>query len=82
MEPARNGDAYFTIGTIESRSKRIELAYDADTRYTRRIRLAEEVLYGLVDHLRGRSWKVRRRGETTSPSGKTRTSPSTSRRRV
>lgn len=30
----------------------VELAYDADTRYSRRIRLTDEVLYDLVDYLK------------------------------
>jgi hypothetical protein len=32
----------------------VTLAYDADTRYTRRIRLADDVLYDLVDYLKKR----------------------------
>jgi len=42
------------IRKIGNLSKEVELAYDADTRKTRRVRLAEEVLYELVDYLKKR----------------------------
>jgi len=38
--------------TLSCTSEKLELAYDANTRYTRRIRPNEEVLYELLDHLR------------------------------
>ena len=40
------------IRTFESRSGKLELAYDANTRYTRRIRLTDDVLYDLLDYLK------------------------------
>ena len=41
-----------SIRTVESRLPRIQMAYDANTRYTSRIRPLEEILYGLVDYLK------------------------------
>jgi hypothetical protein len=40
------------IRRFERLSRGVEFAYDADTRYTRRIRLSEEVLYELIDYLK------------------------------
>ncbi len=42
------------LATFECRAPRLELAYDANTRYTRRIRALEEILYDLVAWLRDR----------------------------
>jgi hypothetical protein len=41
-----------SIRTIEATGEHVELAYSADTRYSRRIRTAEDVLLDLVKHLR------------------------------
>jgi hypothetical protein len=41
-----------TIRRFDNLQGNVVLAYDADTRYTRRIRLADEVLYELVDYLK------------------------------
>ncbi len=41
-----------TIRTFKDLMGPVTLAYDADTRYSRRIRLQEEVLYELVDYLK------------------------------
>jgi hypothetical protein len=41
-----------TIKRFEDLSGGVTLAYDADTRYRRRIRLADDVLYDLVDYLK------------------------------
>jgi len=38
--------------TIDNLSGDVQLAYDANTRYTRRVRLVDDVLYELVDYLR------------------------------
>jgi hypothetical protein len=43
-----------TIKRFDGLSGGVTLAYDADTRYTRRIRLADDVLYDLVDYLKKR----------------------------
>lgn len=42
------------LAAFETRAPRLELAYDANTRYSRRIRPLENVLYELVDWLRAR----------------------------
>jgi len=44
--------AIASIATIESRSKEVTLAYDANTRYTRRLRTTDRVLYDLLDDLK------------------------------
>lgn len=41
-----------TIARFEGNKGNVALAYDADTRYSRRIRLQDEVLYDLVAYLR------------------------------
>jgi hypothetical protein len=41
-----------SIGSFKCREPRLNLAYDANTRYTRRIRLQEDVLYELVEFLK------------------------------
>jgi len=41
-----------SIRTFESRKPKLELAFDADTRYSHRIREWPEVLYELVDYLK------------------------------
>jgi hypothetical protein len=41
-----------SIRTIDVTGEHVELAYSADTRYSRRIRTAEDVLFDLVKHLR------------------------------
>ena len=49
----RNADGKIeTIKRFENLSGNMSLAYDADTRYSRRIRLSEQVLYDLVDYLK------------------------------
>ena len=51
----RNADGKVeTIQRFEGLSGNVSLAYDADTRYSRRIRLSEQVLYDLVDYLKKR----------------------------
>lgn len=41
-----------TIGRFDNLTGNVALAYDADTRYTRRIRTTDQVLYDLVDYLK------------------------------
>jgi Beta-galactosidase trimerisation domain len=41
-----------SVRQFQNLSGNIRLAYDADTRYSRRVRLQEEVLYDLVDYLK------------------------------
>src|SRR5262249_11719397 len=41
-----------TIPHLKGLARDVALAYDADTRYSRRIRLQEQVLYDLVDYLK------------------------------
>jgi hypothetical protein len=49
----RNTDgAIASVATFESRSPVVSLAYDANTRYTRRIRRTDTVLYDLLDYLK------------------------------
>src|SRR5207244_9099159 len=43
-----------TIRTFDGLTGDVTLAYDADTRYTRRIRLADEVLDDLIAYLKAR----------------------------
>ena len=43
-----------SIRTFESRASGVQLAYDANTRYSRRLRPAEEVLYDLLAYLKAR----------------------------
>lgn len=40
------------IARFEGLGGNVSLAYDADTRYSRRIRLADQVLYDLIDYLK------------------------------
>jgi len=46
------GGAIESVGAFESRSASLALAYDANTRYTRHVRLQDEVLYELVEYLK------------------------------
>ena len=52
------------IRAFECRSRGLALAYDADTRYTRRVRRVEEVLYELVDWLKAHPVHGRRPRQT------------------
>jgi hypothetical protein len=49
---AKHGDAMKVIRRFDAIEGDLELAYDADTRYTDRIRKTDEVLYELLEHLR------------------------------
>ncbi len=40
------------ISRFKTKAARLDLAYDANTRYSRRIRLIEDVLYDLLDYLK------------------------------
>ena len=48
----KSGGRMAPIRSFKSQSEGLVLAYDANTRYTRRIRLQEEVLFDLVEHLK------------------------------
>jgi len=50
----KTGERMTPLRSFPSRSPALTLAYDANTRYTRRIRLQEEVLYELVEYLQRR----------------------------
>ncbi|MEX0712564.1 MAG: hypothetical protein WD278_09455, partial [Pirellulales bacterium] len=41
-----------TIRRLDNQTGDVALAYDADTRYTRRVRTAGEILHGLLDYLK------------------------------
>ncbi|HET6882518.1 MAG TPA: beta-galactosidase trimerization domain-containing protein [Pirellulales bacterium] len=50
----RGDDQFEPLGSFECRGPMLELAFQADTRYSRRIRRAEDVLYELVSYLKER----------------------------
>ncbi len=47
------GGKWEPIRKLDGLTGNVELSYDADTRYTHRIRLNEEILYDLVTYLKG-----------------------------